>query len=90
MIKIIRRPDVVDMSIVEYDITLERVNKTLELASTDPFGFYKFKMTKGKLPELLQGIFTTFEQARKALISYEAVAEKDKEIIEPKTSSIPK
>jgi hypothetical protein len=89
VIKIVRREEKMGESIVEYDITLEKSGKEFELMSTDPYGFFVFKAKRGKVHSLLDGSFTSFDAAKKALVSYDAQTELDKEVILPKVSTVP-
>ena len=54
----------------------------LHVRRTDPFGFWHCSYEKGGMPEELQGSYTSFDEARKAVEGYLSKTKKEvKEIL---------
>lgn len=54
-------------------ITVDGYKDALKCAPEDPYGYWKFKWEKGgEIPALLDGAFTSWPEAEKALRTFEA------------------
>lgn len=54
------------------EIPLENGN-ILRAYRENPYGFIKFKLDKGQLPEFMQGSFTSYSEAEKAVQQYKSI-----------------
>jgi hypothetical protein len=45
-------------------------NNKLLVKCTDPYGFWSIHYQKGEVPQALQGTYTTFDEAMKAIKTY--------------------
>jgi hypothetical protein len=45
-------------------------NNVLRATRTDPYGFVSVSYERGQVPEELKGSYTSFEEARKAIVKY--------------------
>lgn len=60
------------------EIQLETGN-ILFLKRTDPFGFFKFSLNRGALPEWMKGDYTSLSEAHKAIQQYENIRQMEKQ-----------
>lgn len=54
---------------------------TLKATMKDPFGFWQLSLKQGAMPSKFQGMYTSLEEAKKAIAIY--LAERNLEIGEP-------
>lgn len=64
-----------DENVGPYDVTSTREytldnGNILRVYRENPYGFIKFKLDKGQLPEWMQGQYTSYSEAEKAFQQY--------------------